>query len=152
MISLDAFSPDYGTARERFRETARRVGWCLDAFPIGQTGPHGEDLTIDVSVSPATNADKALVVSSGLHGVEGSFGSAVQLTLLEGELVGQTAATGTRAVLIHALNPFGFAWSRRTNEDKRRLRELFCPEDPAWRRNALKQGLALIERVIVGEW
>jgi hypothetical protein len=117
VTSLDFFSPDYATSRQRFREAAGRIDWTIEAFPIGQIGPYGEELTIDVAISPAAGASRAMVVSSGLHGVEGHFGSAVQLALLAGELVGQIVAAGIRAVLVHGLNPYGFAWSRRTNED-----------------------------------
>ena len=59
-----------------------------------------------------------VVVSSGLHGVEGYFGSAVQLALLEGEdVVRGHCRSGVALVLIHALNPYGFAWVRRANEE-----------------------------------
>ena len=70
-------------------------------------GPDGADLTIDVATSPGP-ANRVVVISSGIHGVEGFFGSAVQLALLE-----RRPAPGVRWVLIHALNPYGFAWSRR---------------------------------------
>jgi Protein of unknown function (DUF2817) len=52
-------------------------------------------------------------VSSGLHGIEGFFGSAVQLALIERWRTGPPAA---RVVLIHALNPYGLAWLRRTDD------------------------------------
>jgi hypothetical protein len=45
--------------------------------------------------------------------VEGFFGSAVQLALLEQWRV---KPPQVRCVLVHALNPWGFAWLRRTDE------------------------------------
>jgi hypothetical protein len=56
-----------------------------------------------------------LVISSGMHGVEGFFGSAVQLGLLE-LWEGQTRPP-VKCVFLHALNPFGFAWLRRVDEN-----------------------------------
>jgi hypothetical protein len=110
------FSPDYITARTRFREAAARLGCQVQAHPIDTKGPDGEDLTIDVAIAAGTRPDRALVVSSGIHGVEGFFGSAVQLGVLEDWIRdGGTPAT-IRCVFLHTLNPFGFAWRRRVNE------------------------------------
>jgi hypothetical protein len=86
----------------------------LEAHPIGVAGPAGGELTIDVACSPSQGADKSLVVSSALHGVEGFFGSAVQLGLLE-QWASRSAAP-VRCVFLHGLNPFGFAWIRRVDE------------------------------------
>lgn len=107
------FSTDYVTARKRFREAAARLGWTLQSYPVGSSGPRGEDLTIDAAISPPPQAERALVVSSGLHGVEGFLGAAVQLALLEREQHASALPAGVRCVLVHGLNPFGFAWSRR---------------------------------------
>lgn len=113
----ELFSNDYVRARARFREAAARAGLSLAAYPIGLRGPFGEELTIDVAVSGSGGASQALVVSSGTHGVEGYFGSAVQLALLgERELCAQLARDVT-LVLVHAINPYGFAYKRRVNED-----------------------------------
>lgn len=45
------FSPDYATARLRFRQAANRLGWTSEPHAIGRLGPNGEDLTIDVAWS-----------------------------------------------------------------------------------------------------
>jgi len=110
-----AFSTDYTSARARFREAASSARFSLAAYPIGQLGPDGGDLTIDVAVRGPEKARRVLVMSSGLHGVEGYFGSAVQRSWLLGP--GAEAHADRRIVLIHALNPYGFAWRRRVNED-----------------------------------
>ncbi len=113
-VEMDSrFPKDYLTARERFRAAAARLGCAVEAHPIGAEGPHGEALTIDVAIVPGANPERALVVSSGIHGVEGFLGSAIQCSLLE-EWV--DAPPPIRCVLLHALNPFGFAWRRRVNE------------------------------------
>ena len=82
MDTTSVFSADYKTARNRFREAAEAVGWELLKYPIASHGPDGEELTIDVAIEPGGSTDRALIISGGLHGVEGFFGSAVQLSLL----------------------------------------------------------------------
>lgn len=111
------FPPDYATARARFRATARRLGWALDACPIPGVGPAGEDLTIDAAVSPHPDAGRVLVVSSGLHGAEGPFGSAVQLAVMTAWADAGGPPAGVRYVFLHALNPYGYAWGRRVDAD-----------------------------------
>jgi hypothetical protein len=111
-----AFSDDYGSARARFREAAAQAGFLLLSYPLAARGPQGEELAIDVALKPAAAARRALVVSSGTHGVEGYFGSAVQLSALSQVLSGPAPA-GVSLALIHAINPFGFAHRRRVNED-----------------------------------
>ena len=112
---MTLFSPDYVTARTRIREAASRLDCEMQAHPIGQQGPDGEDLTIDVVMSRGHASGRALILSSGIHGVEGFFGSAVQLAVLE-DWVRKGPPPAVRWVLVHALNPFGFAWCRRANE------------------------------------
>ena len=110
------FATDYATARQRFREAAATLGLALEAHSIHQTGPDGEDLTIDVAITPGIHTEGALVISSGLHGVEGFVGSAVQLALLRAWSARRETLPAIRCVFLHGLNPFGFAWRRRVNE------------------------------------
>ncbi len=49
---------------------------------LGSTGPGGEDLTIDIGWFGARDPARVLVHSSGLHGIEGYAGSAIQLQWL----------------------------------------------------------------------
>ena len=124
------FPKDYLAARERFHRAAARLGCAIEPYPIGAAGPHGEELTIDVAIVPGANPERALVVSSGIHGVEGFLGSAIQCSLLEEWL---DAPPAIRCVLLHALNPFGFAWRRRANETNVDLNRNFLLADGAFR-------------------
>jgi hypothetical protein len=110
------FPPDYSTARTRFRAAAARLGWRQETHLIPGTGPGGEDLTIDAAISPHPEAGKVLVVSGGLHGAEGPFGSAVQLAVMD-RFSGSPPPAGVRYVFVHALNPWGYAWGRRVDAD-----------------------------------
>ncbi|MGB6167399.1 MAG: M14 family metallopeptidase [Geitlerinemataceae cyanobacterium] len=121
----DAFSPDYLTARYRFREAATTLGAKLEAHPIDLCAPNGEPLTIDAAILGSANPQHVTIVSSGLHGVEGFFGSALQLAWMKRELQMPTLPDHTTLVLLHALNPYGFAWRRRCNEDNADLNRNF---------------------------
>jgi hypothetical protein len=58
------------------------------------------------------------MISSACHGVEGYCGSGVQIMLLRDAAFRQAAAKAQVAVLyIHALNPYGFSWWRRTTQE-----------------------------------
>jgi predicted deacylase len=111
------YSADYFSARERFLAAGTRLGLEHHALPIHAPSPNPESLTIDISVAGATKPRTALVISSGMHGVEGLFGSAVQTAFLEKLGANWKPPLGTAVVMIHAVNPFGFAWRRRFNED-----------------------------------
>lgn len=111
------YSSDYFVARERFRQTAAAVNCVVESFPIDALGPGDQPLTIDIARIGREDAEKLIIVSSGLHGIEGFFGSAVQLAWFE-QLRSQAGLPDSTAVLLlHALNPYGFAWLRRFNED-----------------------------------
>ena len=111
-----AFPPDYATARSRFRAAAARLGWVQHAHRIDGTGPNGEELTIDAAIAPNPDAARVLIVSGGLHGAEGPFGSAVQLAAME-LFAREAPPAGVRCVFLHALNPWGYAWGRRVDAD-----------------------------------
>src|SRR5262245_8496682 len=115
MKSTDTyFSPDYFTARERFREDAARAGARLQALPLRAKGPKGEELSIEIATFGSDNPQRVLLHSSGLHGVEGFAGSAIQLQLLRNI---PPLAADAALILVHILNPYGMAWLRRVNEN-----------------------------------
>lgn len=109
------FSPDYFSARDRFRERAAGLRCDVESFPIDALGPEKQPLTIDVARVGKHDAERLSIVSSGLHGIEGFFGSAVQTAWLD-TLQDRTLPDGTAVLLLHGLNPYGFAWLRRVNE------------------------------------
>ena len=112
------FASDYLASRTRFRAAAEAAGFELRAYPIGLTGPRGEELTVDFAVQGDPGAKRVVVVSSGTHGIEGFYGGAVQTAVLENELAkGWKRPAGTRVVFVHAVNPYGFAYIRLVNED-----------------------------------
>ncbi len=105
----------YEECRARFRHAAASVGGVVTAEPIDAPGPHGLELTIDVVSLGAERPQRALVLLSGVHGVEGFVGSALQADLLT-RADPATWPSGMGLLLVHAVNPWGMAWWRRQNE------------------------------------
>ncbi len=118
MDAADYFSESYAASRTRFREAAARAGFVLPPpQPLDpEAAPETADLTVDAAVFGPEDAAETLIFSSGLHGVEGYFGAAAQLGVL-GAVADGAAIGPRRIVLVHALNPFGFAQDRRWNEN-----------------------------------
>ena len=111
------FSESYAEARTRFVDAATRTGAPLESFenPHGK-GPAGETLATDVALFGPRDAAKLLILVSGTHGVEGFAGSGAQTAMIEALRFAALPAR-TAVLLIHAINPYGFAWLRRVNED-----------------------------------
>ncbi len=107
------FSPDYFTARERFRDAVARANGRLTALAIDATAPDARSLTIDVAWFGAERPHRAIVHCSGVHGVEGFAGSAIQLQWLD-RGIGPLPDDGA-VILFHVVNPYGMAWRRRVN-------------------------------------
>jgi len=117
MSISSCFSANYAEARAKFREAARATGARLTALiHPSLSGPRGEELSIDVAVSASRDTDRALLVISGTHGVEGFCGSGCQVSLLQNGFA-RAFSERTALIFVHALNPHGFAWCRRVNED-----------------------------------
>lgn len=119
------YSNKYEIARHRFRAAAatlnaqqERHAICLESCP-------DEDLSLDVAWIGSDAPDWTVVVSSGLHGVEGFFGSAVQLAWLAKRGDAPALPGNGRLVFIHALNPYGFRFVRRVNESNADLNRNF---------------------------
>jgi hypothetical protein len=111
------FPADYRSGRAAFIEACEvaDLGVTARVHPSAK-GPDGKPLFIDVASIGAREAETALLLISGTHGVEGYFGSGVETGLLR-EGLARRAPKGVRIVVLHALNPYGFAWNRRVNED-----------------------------------
>lgn len=105
----------FAECRARFRRAARAAGSSFEAYPIRAPGPDGEALGTDVVHLGAERPERALLLLSGVHGVEGFIGSALQCDLLQ-RLDAATLPKGMAVVLVHPVNPWGMAWSRRQNE------------------------------------
>lgn len=135
MMSADAyFAADYADARAKFLAACDEAGAAVVDYRNPNTGPDGGDLFTDVARLGDADTENVVVAISGTHGVEGFLGSGCQVGWLrEGHQ--RTVPAGTAVVLVHAINPFGFAWLRRVNEDNIDINRNFVdfshiPENP----------------------
>jgi hypothetical protein len=134
---IDYFSSDYQNARSKFRAAATSAGAGQESFKNPQVGPDGQELFTDVAWLGPRDAETVLVLMSGVHGVEGFGGSGIQVGLLQEEIVSNLPGD-TAVLLVHAINPYGFAHLRRVNEDNVDLNRNFIehgkdyPPNPAY--------------------
>lgn len=105
----------YGECRARFARAATVAGRPVQRHDITAVGPAGQRLGIDVATLGAADAPRLVVVLSGVHGVEGFIGSALQCDLLD-RTTPDMLPPGVAVLLVHAVNPWGMAWWRRENE------------------------------------
>jgi hypothetical protein len=125
---LEYFAADFLTARSHFRQAASERGAQLQSYPIDAPGPSGETLSIDIAYFGDPAPTGVLLVSSGIHGVEGFAGSALQIALINELADAQSTSVGI--LLVHALNPYGFAHLRRVNEHNVDLNRNCLPAFP----------------------
>ncbi|MEC9388796.1 MAG: M14 family metallopeptidase [Myxococcota bacterium] len=121
------FSQSYAEARDRFRTLARERNGALHRWEVlpAEAG-EAEGLTIDAAVFGA--GPRVLIVSSGLHGIEGFAGSAIQLDFMRHRL-----PDDLRVIVLHVLNPYGMKHHRRVNERNVDLNRNFLPPGEPYR-------------------
>lgn len=117
-MDLSCFSQSYAQARQKFLEACSNADLKVESHLHPLAGKEGEELAIDVALSGSPCAANLLVVSSGVHGVEGFCGSAVQVDhLRDRNWLHDSHRENVAVLYLHALNPYGFSWLRRVNED-----------------------------------
>ncbi len=125
----ESFALDYAGARAKFRATAAELGGALSDYrhPTLKT-PDGQDLVVDVARLGDAAAPSQLIVISGTHGLEGLSGSAAQIAWMKSA---QARALPPRVsvLLVHAINPYGFAWGTRTTENNVDLNRNFVDHE-----------------------
>jgi hypothetical protein len=123
------YSNDYVAAAQRFRDQSQRlvdngVAYDVQRLVLKEKGPMEEELSIDICMLGDSSANKLLLSTSGIHGVEGYPGSAIQLYTMK-EIEKNGIPEGVVVAFVHALNPWGMAWLRRVNETNSDLNRNF---------------------------
>lgn len=149
MNSADSFSADFAQARDKFRDAARGAGGGLEAVSHPLRGPDNGELTTDVAWLGPRNAERVLVMISATHGVEGFCGSGAQVDWLRrGE--SDRLPAGLAVMMIHAINPHGFAWLRRVTHENVDLNRNWIDFDATPPANAGYDALA--EMIVPDDW
>lgn len=151
MVSIpDCFSESYAEARAKFCAAVATAGGSIRSWlNPNALGPNGEKLYLDTARFGAADADKMLVMISSTHGVEGHCGSGAQIAWLRTGGPSKLPKN-TGALLVHAINPYGFAWTRRVNEDNVDLNRNFGDHDKGYPRN--DGYLAIAGAILPRDW
>jgi len=145
------FSQSYAEAREKFLAALGSGGGrLLESVENPHKGPNDTPLFTDVGRIGPGDARKILVLTSGTHGIEGYCGSGCQVGWLAKNHYWRDATPDVAVYLVHAMNPYGFAWGRRVTEENVDLNRNFVdfskplPSNPDYE--------ALSEHVNPREW
>ena len=117
---LTFFYETYDKNREQFRQLSaslKKQFKNVETSRLIVQSKMDSDLSIDTVYIPAQNeAKKIIIMSSGIHGVEGFTGSAVQQYFMN-EILDSDVLKNMGVLLIHAINPYGFKYGRRVSEN-----------------------------------
>ena len=142
------FASDYRDARARFLQALSHFeadtgrGFQHERFVVDQA----DDLTIDCAQLAAPEPRRLYVAVSGIHGIEGFAGSAIQEALL-GRVLPRFDLETTSVWLVHALNPFGMQRLRRVNAANVDLNRNMAVEGSSLYATA-SSGYALLAKVL----
>jgi hypothetical protein len=132
------FPARFDEGRTRFRDAAQAAGARISSHANPRRGSEGEPLSTEAAWLGPRDAGRLLVCMAGTHGAEGFCGSGIETGWLESGLLTQLPPN-TAVLLIHAINPYGFSWVRRVNEDNIDLNRNFidhakpAPDSPRYR-------------------
>jgi predicted deacylase len=114
---MDYYPDSYKASRERFQQS---LSLLQSKWPDAHLERHPSadqpDLSIDWLWADARQKKNLVIVTTGLHGIEGYVGSAVQKLFLD-EFMPRLDPENTGLLLVHAINPWGMQQRRRYNEN-----------------------------------
>ena len=143
MADVDRFSESYSEARTNFLAAAEAANARVYSYDNPNMGPDGEGLHTDVATLGPDDAEGVLLLGSGTHGVEGFCGSGIQTGLLQ-DGIEKRLPPNLRLVMVHAINPYGFSYLRRVNEDNIDLNRNFVDHSEPYRKNTNYDALAKV--------
>jgi hypothetical protein len=142
---LGTFSDSYAEARAQFLAEAAASAMQVWSYPHPLPGSRGEPLALDVALAGPADAERLLIVTSAVHGVEGFCGSGVQVHALRhhqwypGRWPDAAGECDVAVLFLHAVNPWGFSHLRRVTNENVDLNRNFAdfaapPANPGYRR------------------
>lgn len=114
---FDLFSHTVPEAHAKFVNECRRAGIEVEEVEHPLTDPDGRTIHSAVARVGDFDASRVLLCISGTHGIEGYFGSAMQIDAMARWHELLDPHSDTAIVFVHLVNPWGTAWSSRENED-----------------------------------
>lgn len=138
--NLHYFKATYEDSLEAFLDLARSTEGELLSHKIPGTTQAG--FSFESLYLPASSGkrDKLLILTSGIHGIEGFTGSALQRFFIANNFF-DLRDEDTGILIIHGINPFGFKNERRVTENNIDLNrnfdvseELFALDNPGYAR------------------
>ncbi|MET0964159.1 MAG: DUF2817 domain-containing protein [Noviherbaspirillum sp.] len=108
--------PSYLASRQIFLAQASAAGAHTGSFLHGVDAESDVPLITDVALLGAKDAQVMVVMSSGIHGVEGYAGAACQVHFME-RYRSVYRRPQIAFLLVHAVNPWGFLHDRRVTEE-----------------------------------
>ena len=151
MEYYDCYAASYAAAREKFLAASAGCGGDVRSFVHpDRTAPGGAPLAIDVARFGDRRAGRQALFISGTHGQEGFSGSAVQIGWMSSGGPARLPS-GLGVVLVHGLNPYGFAQFTRTTENNVDLNRNFVDRSAA----PLPANLhyeTLHDALLMGQW
>ena len=110
------FKETYEESRDAFLELAKRSGGELSSYVVSGNSETG--LSFETLYFPPASGKKEqlLILTSGIHGIEGFTGSALQRYFIENNFL-DLKNDNMGILIIHGINPHGFKNKRRVTEN-----------------------------------
>ena len=157
---MEYFHNSYEECRSEFRLAAKKLNEQFNGVQNGKIPVASKidpDLTVDWCYIPAREkTNKLLTLTSGLHGIEGYAGSAIQFMFID-KILDELSLDDLGILFIHGLNPYGFKYQRKVTENNVDLNrncttstELYNSKNPGYSRMSnllIPQGEVSIEKL-----
>lgn len=126
---MQYFSDTYFESKEKFRHLVTESGGQSHRreHPSAK-GPAGEILSVDYAVFGNPQGHRVFFDLNGVHGNESYSGAAAQLRLIDSGRLNHLPNDMT-VVLVHTINPYGWAFDSQLNEDGINLNRHFVDFD-----------------------
>lgn len=117
MSKYSTYKNTYDECRNAFHLATKEIKASRVTFESIQVSNTYENLFTDVTHIKNCGENPLVIIISGLHGIEGYVGSAMQTFLLNQINAKQIDSTGLDLLFIHAVNPWGFKNNRRVTSN-----------------------------------
>lgn len=117
MPKQSLFCNSYEECRKAFLNTTQEIKLSQSSFESIQVNKSEKGLFTDIAYFKTGGENPLVIITSGLHGIEGYVGSALQLHLLKQICNKEVNISGIDLLFVHAINPWGFKNNRRVTRN-----------------------------------